>query len=108
MVAVRYSAALAGGVDEVTIMLLDVLSTLDELKICVAYELDGQRITDFPADAFLLERCRPVYETLPGWKSDISAVRKPERSAGAGEALYRPDRGAGTIAGEHRVGGAGP
>jgi adenylosuccinate synthase len=76
LVAVRYSAALAGA-DEVTVMLLDVLSALGELKICVAYELDGQRITHFPADAFLLERCQPVYETLPGWKIDISAVRKP-------------------------------
>ncbi|HZZ80463.1 MAG TPA: adenylosuccinate synthase [Gemmataceae bacterium] len=75
LVAVRYSAALAGA-DEVTIMLLDVLSAVDELKICVAYVLDGQRITDFPADAFLLDRCKPVYETLPGWKVDISGVRK--------------------------------
>lgn len=76
LVAVRYSAAL-GGVDEVTIMLLDVLSTLDELKICVAYEMEGQRITDFPGDAFLLERCKPVYETVPGWKKDIASARKP-------------------------------
>jgi len=76
VVAVRYAATL-GGVDEVTIMLLDVLSTLDELKICTAYELDGERITHFPADAFLLERCKPIYETLPGWKRDICAVRKP-------------------------------
>ncbi len=75
LVAVRYASALAGA-DEVTIMLLDVLSALKELKICVAYELDGQRMTDFPADAFLLERCRPVYETLPAWSTDISAVRK--------------------------------
>jgi len=58
-------------------MLLDVLSAVDELKICVAYELDGQRITDFPADSFLLDRCKPVYETLPGWKIDISKARKP-------------------------------
>jgi adenylosuccinate synthase len=76
LVSVRYSATL-GGVDEVTIMLLDVLSTLDELKICVAYELDGQRIGDFPGDAFRVDKCKPVYETLPGWKKDISAVRKP-------------------------------
>jgi adenylosuccinate synthase len=76
LVAVRYTAML-GGVDEVTIMLLDVLSTLDELKICTAYELDGERITDFPGDAFLVDRCKPVYETLPGWKTDIASVRKP-------------------------------
>ena len=76
LVAVRYAAAL-GGVDEVTIMLLDVLSALDELKICVAYELDGTRITDFPGDAFLVERCKPIYETVPGWRSDLSAIRMP-------------------------------
>ncbi|MBI2807329.1 MAG: adenylosuccinate synthase [Planctomycetes bacterium] len=76
LVAVRYSAAL-GGVDEVTIMLLDVLSTLDEIKICTAYEIDAQRTTDFPGDAFLLDRCKPIYETLPGWKQDISAARTP-------------------------------
>ena len=76
MVAIR-STALLGGVDEVTIMLLDVLSALDEIKICTAYELDGQRVTDFPGDAFLLERCQPIYETLPGWKIDISTIRKP-------------------------------
>jgi adenylosuccinate synthase len=76
LVAVRYSAML-GGVDEVTIMLLDVLSTLDEIKICTAYEIDGQRTNDFPGDAFLVERCKPVYETLPGWKKDIATARRP-------------------------------
>jgi adenylosuccinate synthase len=76
LVSVRYSATL-GGVDEVTVMLLDVLSTLDELKICVAYAVDDKRVDDFPGDAFLVERCKPVYETLPGWKKDISTVRKP-------------------------------
>ena len=75
VVSVGYSATL-GGIDEVTIMLLDVLSTLPEIKICVAYEQDGQRITDFPGGAFLLERCQPIYETLPGWKKDISTIRK--------------------------------
>jgi len=74
-VALR-STAMLGGIDEVTIMLLDVLSVLDELKICTAYELDGERITDFPGDAFLVERCKPIYETLPGWRTDISNVRK--------------------------------
>src|SRR5207302_464185 len=65
-VASRYTAALSGA-DQLAVMLLDVLSVVDELKVCVAYELDGARIDYFPADAFLLERCRPVYETLPGW-----------------------------------------
>jgi adenylosuccinate synthase len=74
-VAVGYTAAL-GGADELAVMLLDVLSDLEDLKICTAYELDGERCSDFPGDAFLLERCRPLYETLPGWKKEIGAARK--------------------------------
>jgi adenylosuccinate synthase len=74
-VATRYTAIL-GAADELAVMLLDVLSELDEIRICTAYELDGQRIEHFPADAFLLERCRPVYETWPGWRSDLSKARR--------------------------------
>jgi adenylosuccinate synthase len=75
-VAVRYTAALAGA-DELAVMLLDVLSELDELRIAVAYELDGKRLDHFPSDSFLLERCKPVYETLTGWGVDVSGARKP-------------------------------
>ena len=53
------------------------LSGFPELKICTAYDLDGERVTHFPSDAFKLERCKPVYETLPGWAEDISKCRKP-------------------------------
>lgn len=74
-VAVRYTAALSAA-DELALMLLDVLSELKELAICTAYEVDGQRVDDFPGDAFLLERCRPVYETLPGWTGDLTHVRR--------------------------------
>lgn len=74
-VAVRYTAALAGA-DEITVMLLDVLSGLPELKICTAYELNGERTENFPSDAYLLERVKPVYETLPGWSEDITKARK--------------------------------
>ena len=73
--AVRYTATLAGA-DEITIMLLDVLSGLPELKMCVAYEIDGERCTHFPSDAYDLERCKPVYETIPGWSEDITKARK--------------------------------
>jgi adenylosuccinate synthase len=73
--AVRYTATLAGA-DEITIMLLDVLSGLPELKMCVAYEVDGERRTHFPSDAYELERCKPVYETIPGWSEDITKARK--------------------------------
>jgi adenylosuccinate synthase len=74
-VAASYSAALCGA-DELAIMLLDVLSVATEISICTAYELDGRRTTQFPSDAYRLERCRPVYETLPGWGTDLSKARR--------------------------------
>jgi adenylosuccinate synthase len=75
-VGVRYTAAL-GGVDELALMLLDVLSGLPEVSICTAYQgADGRRISDFPADAVELSRCRPVLENLPGWSADLTAVRR--------------------------------
>jgi len=55
---------------------LDVFSGLKEIQICVAYDLDGQRIDYVPADIQTLERCRPVYETWPGWSEDISGAQK--------------------------------
>jgi adenylosuccinate synthase len=74
-VAARYTSQLSG-TDELAVMLLDVMSEPDEIKICTAYELDGERLDYFPSDAFLLERCRPVYETLPGWRLNLSGARK--------------------------------
>ena len=74
-VAVRYTRRLSG-ISKVAFMMLDVLSVLDEIKVCTAYELDGQQITHFPSDADDLERCTPVYETLPGWKVDITGARE--------------------------------
>jgi adenylosuccinate synthase len=74
-VATRYTAALSGA-DELAVMLLDVLGELPEVKIAVAYELDGRRLDHFPTDAFLLERCRPLYETLPGWQQDVCGARR--------------------------------
>jgi adenylosuccinate synthase len=74
-VAVRYTAALSGA-DEITVMLLDVLSGHPELKLCTGYKLAGDTITHFPSDSFQLEQCEPVYETLPGWAEDVSKCRK--------------------------------
>ncbi len=74
-VAVRYSAAL-NSADELALMLLDVLGEVDDLRIAVAYELDGQRIERFPSDAYQLARCKPVYEALPGWRQNVSGVRR--------------------------------
>jgi adenylosuccinate synthase len=74
-VATRYTSTLAGA-DELAVMLLDVLSVVEEISICTAYEVDGKPIDFFPSDAFLLERCQPVYETLPGWRTDVSGARR--------------------------------
>jgi adenylosuccinate synthase len=74
-VAARYSASISGA-DELAVMLLDVLSVVPEISVCTHYELDGQRIRHFPSDAFVLERCRPVYETMPGWNTDLGKARR--------------------------------
>ncbi|MEM6473431.1 MAG: adenylosuccinate synthase [Planctomycetota bacterium] len=73
-VAVRYTARLSG-VTRLALMMMDVLAHLDELKVCVAYELDGQRIDRFPGHADELRRCVPVYETIEGWKQPVDHVR---------------------------------
>ena len=59
-------------------MLLDVLSKLDEIKICEAYDIDGERTATFPSHTEDLAKAKPVYRTLPGWKQDITGVRKLE------------------------------
>jgi adenylosuccinate synthase len=74
-VAARYTARL-GGVDVLAVMLLDVLSELPEISICTAYELDGQRITHFPSHVDDIRRVKPIYETLPGWQTEISDIRR--------------------------------
>ncbi len=73
-VAARYSARL-GGVTSIAITMLDVLSKLPEIQVCVAYELDGQRIDYFPAHVNDLRRLKPIYETLPGWQQDVTGAR---------------------------------
>lgn len=75
-VATRYGARISG-VDKIGVMLLDVLSKLDEIKICEAYEIDGQRTNHFPADCEDLAKAKPILRTLPGWKTDITSARKP-------------------------------
>jgi len=96
-VASRYTARLSG-VDVVNIMLMDVLAEMPELKICTAYEIDGQRTTDFPAHVDDLRKVVPVYETMPGWQEEITEVRNyddlPEKArnylARLSELLGRP------------------
>jgi adenylosuccinate synthase len=73
-VAVRYTARLSG-IDTLAVMLLDVLSQLDEIKVCTAYRIGGKQVSVFPSHVDDLRQAEPVYETLPGWESEISHVR---------------------------------
>ncbi|MEX2316776.1 MAG: adenylosuccinate synthase [Pirellulales bacterium] len=73
-VALRYTSRLSG-VDAIAVMLLDVLSGFDELKICTAYNIEGRKTTSFPSHVDDLRRAEPVYETLRGWKEEITACR---------------------------------
>lgn len=70
----RYTSELAG-ITHWAVMLLDVLSGLDTIKICVAYELDGKEIQSPPATIASLARCKPIYIEMPGWKEDITGIR---------------------------------
>lgn len=71
--AVRYTRRLSGA-DSLALMMLDVLSELDELRICVGYECEGKRLTGFPSQADVLRRVEPVYEVLPGWRTEITGI----------------------------------
>lgn len=73
-VATRYGCMVQGATDCVMTN-LDVLGYLDEIKVCVAYEIEGCQTRDFPVTP-LLEKATPVYVTLPGWKQDIRGVRE--------------------------------
>lgn len=73
-VAVKYSARV-NGMTAVALMLLDVLSGFDELKICTGYAYEGKVLTDFPASLKVMEACEPVYETVPGWTEDITQAK---------------------------------
>ena len=75
-VATRYGCMVQGATDCVMTN-LDVLSYLDEIKVCTAYEIDGEQVRDFPVTP-LLDKARPVYETLPGWKEDIRGITRYE------------------------------
>jgi adenylosuccinate synthase len=56
-------------------MMLDVLSHFETIQVCVAYDLDGERVDRLPSEAETLRRCKPIYETLDGWMQDVSEVR---------------------------------
>ena len=74
-VAARFSSRI-NSMTGITVTRLDILDTLDTIKLCTGYMLDGEVIKDFPADAATLSRCRPIYEDMPGWcESTTEATR---------------------------------
>lgn len=77
VVASRYGAKMQG-CTYIALTKLDVLSYMEQIPVCVAYELDGRRIDRFPADIDELNAAKPVYEYLPGFLCDISACRRVE------------------------------
>jgi len=73
-VALRYSS-LVNGLTDLYLGHMDVLTGFDEVKMAVAYKLDGNEIVDFPSDQGRLCRCEPVYQTFAGWSEDVSEIR---------------------------------
>jgi adenylosuccinate synthase len=76
-VVAKHSIAL-NGIDALAMMKLDVLDSMDEIKICTAYRIEGKETDQFPPFCHVLEKLEPVYISMPGWKQNTSEVRHPE------------------------------
>ena len=74
LVALRYATRL-NGFTELAVTKLDVMTGLDEIRVCTAYRIDGKTTDRFPTDARALERAEPLYETLPGFTADLALAR---------------------------------
>lgn len=73
-VAARYACRL-NTLTELVITKLDVLSAFEKIKVCVAYEFEGDRYEHFPPNQTIFNKCRPVYEEFAGWSEDITGAR---------------------------------
>ena len=73
----RY-ATRVNSLTDIVLTKLDILSTLDQIPVCVAYDVDGVRHEDMPADQTSFHHAKPIYEYFPGWQEDISDVRNFE------------------------------
>jgi adenylosuccinate synthase len=74
-VVVSYSASIAA-VNEIALLHLDTMAGIEEIKVCVAYEIDGKQTTFFPTNRDKLEKVKCIYETVPGWDEDLSGISK--------------------------------
>jgi adenylosuccinate synthase len=84
----RYSVMI-NRTESLALTLFDVLDDFDAIPICVAYECGGRRIDSLPAHPDVLKTCRPIYETLPGWRRDTSSVKRFEDLPGAAQGYVR-------------------
>ena len=87
-------AVRVNSLSEVALTKLDVLDTLPELQVCVAYELDGKRYEHLPYHQSVMHKVTPVYETLPGWQTDLSTITERGQLAARGAPLHRVPRSA--------------
>ncbi len=77
LVALRYTSMI-NGFNELALTKLDILSGMEELKVCTQYRYDGKTTRRFPSEAQTLNKVEPIYETFPGWSEDISGMRHVE------------------------------
>ena len=72
---VRFAVQL-NGISQIFLTKLDILSDFDEIRICIGYELDGRRVHYYDVDSYTLDRVKPLYKSVRGWKTDIRGIRK--------------------------------
>ena len=103
-VVARYAVSI-NQIESVALTLFDVLDGFDAIPICVAYEHAGRRLEDLPADPAVLRACRPIYDTVPGWKRETTGVtRFEDLPAGAQDYVRRIEAAVGCEAGIVSVG----
>ncbi len=77
LVAIKYTASV-NGITTLALTMLDVLSAVEEVKVCVGYEIDGERVEEYPMSQTDLHHAQPVYKSLPGWSEDVTGCRRRE------------------------------
>ena len=87
-VMLRYSSRV-NDLSDICITKLDILTGLDEIRLCVAYDYRGQRLEHLPSETQVLAECEPIYETLLGWREDITGVQQFEDLPPAAQAYVR-------------------
>ena len=75
LVSLQYSTRI-NSLSQLFITKLDVLSGLEEIKVCIGYSFEDKKITDYPLVDEILDKCEPIYESFEGWNEDISGITK--------------------------------